>query len=710
MPRGASITVENAFVKGLITEYTAMNFPEQAVTECDNVVFGELGAVTRRLGMDYEAGASKIALSTITSRPLAYSEFKWYSTGPQGTVQMLVQQIGDILTFWTIDTGAALSAGKKTFTVNLFTYAAPGASADTISERTCQYTTGRSKLVVTHPLCDPFYISYDDETDTISVKKITIEIRDFTRLDDGLENDVRPTTITNLHKYNLYNQGWGAQTLTDTDGKTAIAFADWDRGRNDFPSNADVFWMYRNEDNEFRPNRADDTYIGNSPAPNGHYIYNAMDINRTAKSSFAGLPSVSAGVARPSCCAFYAGRVFYAGVAANDYSSTVYFTQIVDSDDKFGKCHQLQDPTAEELADLLDSDGGTISLPLIETVTAMKVVGDALYVLATNGIYIISGTSQTPFKATDYSVAYLSTIGATSALSIITVDGGLLWWNNDAIYALKLNESGSAEVINLSKPTIQKFINDIPNDNIAFIKGAYNRRDQIVRWIYSDRDDLTGYAYNRVLEFNIQSQAFYPFTIDTTLGPKVTGISTLGGQRGVEVLENVTTGAGVVTNNAAANVQVEVTNYIPNSELFKFTVTGPIGAAGVAAVTFGEISDPDNRDWTGFNSVGVEYNSYGVSGYRIRGDFLRKFQATPIEFVVENIDDGRLVIQGIWDYNFRNTFEYELYLTRPEVTHLMRRIKLRGKGRSLQIKFSAVGDHPFNLVGWSTFDTGGSLP
>lgn len=33
MPRSAAITVENNFTKGLITEFTAMNFPENAITE-----------------------------------------------------------------------------------------------------------------------------------------------------------------------------------------------------------------------------------------------------------------------------------------------------------------------------------------------------------------------------------------------------------------------------------------------------------------------------------------------------------------------------------------------------------------------------------------------------------------------------------------------------------------------------------------------------
>lgn len=712
MTRGASITVENNFTRGLITEFTAMNFPENAVTDADNVIFSELGKTTRRLGADFENGSVKTTLSSISSRPNAYSEFKWYSTGPDGTVQLMVQQVGDKLTFWSISTSAALSTGKKSFTVDLSTFAAPGVSADAISIRQCQFTTGRSKLVVSHPLCDPFYVSYDSGTDSIESTKITIKIRDFKRLDDSLEIDQRPTTLTNLHKYNLYNQGWYTTAPTYSGNLNVLTY--WDSQRSDFPSNADVWWTLRDDTGDdayyFAPAKANQGSLGNTPAPNGHYIYEAFDLDRTEKTGITGLPSEQSLQARPLAVAFYAGRVFYAGIAQDGFSDKVYFSQIIDDDSKFGHCYQQQDPTAEEVGDLLDTDGGVISLPLIETVTSMKVVGDALFVLATNGIYVISGTLQSPFKATDYSVSYLSTIGATGASSVVVVDGGLIWWNTDGIYALRQGQGGY-EVVNISKPTIQTFISEVPNENIPYIKGAYNRRDQLVRWLFSDADGTTGFAYNRILEFNLASQAFYPFTIDTSLGPVISGIVSIGGQRGVETLENVTNNAlTIVTNNAAANVQVEVTEFVPDSELFKFTIIGPIGTASAQAITFGELNDPNLRDWRSFDSVGIAYNSYGISGYRIRGDFLRKFQSTPIEFVVKNIDDGRCLVSGIWDYGFRYTFEYELYLTRPEVDYLLRRIKLRGKGRSLQIKFRSVEDNPFELTGWSTFDTGGTLP
>ena len=56
MPRQAATSAENNFSKGLITETTALNFPENAATETFDCVFTNIGAVYRRAGFDFEDG------------------------------------------------------------------------------------------------------------------------------------------------------------------------------------------------------------------------------------------------------------------------------------------------------------------------------------------------------------------------------------------------------------------------------------------------------------------------------------------------------------------------------------------------------------------------------------------------------------------------------------------------------------------------------
>ena len=587
------------------------------------------------------------------------------------------------------------------------TYASPGSTLADISSIPCQFTSGRGYLVVVHPLCEPFYVAYDADTDAITVTEILLEIRDFERLDDNLDIDERPATLSELHEYNLLNQGWGSISKVDGGG-TMQVLEYWDNERDDFPSNADTFWVFRNSGGLIDIRDVDKTYFGNTPSANGHFIYNALNIDRTAETGVTGLPTITSGSARPSSVVFYAGRAFYAGVGANQYSDKVYFSQIIDSDAKFGKCYQKNDPTSEEIADLLDDDGGAISLPLIETIVSMKVVADVLVVVATNGIYTISGTQQGPFKATDYTVTYVSSIGGASHLSVIEVDGGLMWWNNDGIYAVTRDNVGNFQVQNVSKATVQTLFNSIPSDNLPYIKGAYNKKDQLIQWLFSD--DTIGFTYNRILELNLASKAFYTYTIDQTAAPRLSGVITIGGQRITRVLEDVTDNAlVVVTNNALENVQIEIRTFSPNSELFKYTTTGLI-SSGSEGLTYSELWNEDLVDWATADGDGVPYSSYGVSGYRIRGNLLSPFNATPITFVVRYLETGRCLVSAIWDYGFRTSSTQELYLVRPEVDYLIRRVKLRGKGKSLQIKFESVENNQFILVGWATYDTGGTNP
>jgi hypothetical protein len=97
----------------------------------------------------------------------------------------------------------------------------------------CSFSSGLGYLFVAHPLCNPFYVSYDPVTDTISSGAITITVRDFERVEDSLAIDNRPSTLTDLHKYNLYNQGWYVTAKNATPG-TSNVLTYWDGARTDF--------------------------------------------------------------------------------------------------------------------------------------------------------------------------------------------------------------------------------------------------------------------------------------------------------------------------------------------------------------------------------------------------------------------------------------------------------------------------------------------
>lgn len=713
MPRGATIVVENNFTKGLITEFTAMNYPENSITDGDNCVFSELGSVTRRPGMDFEPGA-EVHSMVVTSFPNTYTEFEWASVSNDGTKTFVVQQIGPVLLFFE-NAGGAISSNRKSFSVNVSTFATAGTTVEQVSQFPCQFTTGKGYLFVVHPFCSPFYIQYHQDTDTITTAAIAIQVRDFEGVDDGLAIQTRPATLSNLHKYNLFNQGWYQTARTNTaadsdEGQLNNVLTFWDSQRSDFPSNSDIWWLFKNAGDVFVPQNIDKHAIGNTPAPRGHYIYDAFNINRTAVTGITGLPSKTAGRARPSSIAFFAGRIFYAGTSADGYSDQVFFTQIIESDDQFGKCYQANDLTSETVFDLIDSDGGTIRLSTISKVVALKVIGEVLIVIGTDGIFAIRGTENGPFRATDYTVEYVSNIGGVSHLSVVDIGGALLWWNNQGLYSLSKDQVGLSFVVeNVSKSTIQTVLDSVPAANKESVKGAFNRNSRLVQWVFSDILNSPAYEYNRILELNVISKAFYTYTIDRTLGPRLAGLVAISGSTLTTFTDTVVTSTeDLVVTSTDDPVTVSIIIETPGIEEFKYFTVGDIFSE-TEGFTYSEMSSPFHKDWTSFDDVGVGYDSFFESGYRIRGEFLRKFNSTPIAVVLRPESGGQVLFDGIWDYGERTTTVQQLYRDTLG-DYLVRRVKLRGKGRSLQLRFTSSGIAPFDIIGWSTFDSGGQVP
>lgn len=704
--RGFSNTIENNFTRGLITEYSAMNFPENAITEGDNCIFHELGTVSRRVGVDFESNGTVIPLNSITPNIGSYTEYVWFAVDNDGTITFIVQQVGDKLIFFTNDGENALTPNKKTFSVSLSSFKVAGVTTDALKNSICRYTSGKGYLFVSNPLCDPFVVSYNFATDSISTSRIEVKVRDFELIEDGTSTiDERPSALTNTHHYNLFNQGW----YFIEDGENVIT--QWKNYTGSYPSNSDVWWVYKNADEDFRPSRSNNISTGNTPAPSGHYIYNAWNIDRTSVSGIGALPSVTSGKARPSVLKFYAGRIFYGGVAASKYSNQVFYSQVIESDDQFGKCYQANDPTSETTYDLLDTDGGVVNLNQIESIVDLRVLGDSLLIFGTNAIVAIRGNDNGPFRATNFTIEFVSNVGINSPLSVVEVENTIIWWNNEGIYSITKDQVGiNFQVGNISKESIQTFFNSIPSINRQYIKGAYNKRDKIVRWVLSDNESLTGFNYNRILDLNVISKAFYTHTVDTTLAPRISGIfSVAGSGLNIQEVDVVHEGNSNRVISGGINVISSTIDFLPNVDIFKFTTTGNISGSSPGLI-YSELSNTDYVDWYSYDNQGVSFKSYGISGYRIRGELLKSFNSSVVSFVMRRDENQLLLIHGIWNYGEKTTSGQQVYKDNPNLDYVIRRVKLRGKGKSLQFKFENIGNAPFYLVGWSTFETGGTLP
>lgn len=389
-------------------------------------------------------------------------------------------------------------------------------------------------------------------------------------------------------------------------------------------------------------------------------------------------------IERPTAVEFFAGRAFYAGLATTSRGSNIYFSQIVEKADQFGKAYQKNDPASENFTDLLPDDGGIIRIPEIATVTRLFAYQNSLLVFATNGVWQISGSSGAAFLATDYVVKRLSDISCNSPHAFVAVRGIPVWWAEDGIFTVKFDANyGSFEVTSLTDSTIKSFILDIPSVNRQFVKGCYDVDADVVYWLYNSDMELDAadhYVYNAVLCMNSLSGAMYPWTISE--------------------------GDVVVRGHAYIADPTGSDNHRT-----KFTATIDAGG-GNEYLVWVEPRSTTYKDWGDYStSYGsdadhIDYDSYFITGYMIDGAPIKFFQSMYAFVYFEQEEDSSCYVQGLWD--FTNSGDsgkwstsqqaYNQFLEHRVANH--RRLKIRGKGKALQLKFSSESGKPFTIIGW----------
>ena len=386
----------------------------------------------------------------------------------------------------------------------------------------------------------------------------------------------------------------------------------------------------------------------------------------------AAIPSTTE---RPSTIASFAGRVWYAGLNGLGYNSSLFFTQIIEKPDQYEQCYQKNDPTSEDFSDLLPDDGGVIKIPEIGRIIKLFGFQTSLVVLATNGVWIISGSSGSGFAANDYIVRKLSSIGTDSPLSVVDYKGLPIWWGDDGINTIKFDPNyDSFSVISATDQSIKSFILDIPGLNRRFVKGCFDVNTEAVYWIFNDTASLTSsdyYIYNRALLLNGLSKAFYPWSI-------VTGGSTPD-IRGIAYCQE---GSRI------------------DDPVVKLTVTDG------TSLTYADVRDTAYVDW------GTEdYSSYFITGYRIDGQTQKFFQPNYVMVLMDELEDSSCYMQGVFDFTTSDTTGkwgtlQQIYnTTHPNRSIRMRRLKVRGKGRALQLRFESDTGKPFSIIGWSLWET-----
>lgn len=698
MPRGQNISVINSLSRGYLTEATPLTFPENACTDTINCVFDRTGFASRRPGFDFE---DRYGTTNITFTGCVVNSYLWLNVSGEGDVSFVVVQVGETLYYYKVLSEQSLSASKHSHTTSLSSFYSPGTTS--VATLDCQFSSGNGRMFVTNGHLESFYVSYDLASDSFTETELTLQYRDLIGdTADSLAVDNRPAvSVSGLdahHHYNLLNQGWTSTTL-----------ASWDTARTDMPSNADVSWYFKDTSDNFDFTIVDQRAVGNSPAPKGHFIYSIYNTNRSSNQSGATDSTISQ--ERVSNSAFFAGRIFFSGIKVTGENSKIFFTQILSSDAQYGLCYEANDPTSETLFDLLPTDGGVIDIQDAGTIYKMFPALNALIIFASNGVWTLTGSQGIGFTANDYTLSKVSSVRSISSKSFIDVEGIPYWWNLDGIYTVTLDpQTNAIKVISTTDTTIKTFYDTIPGESKQYAKGTYDSFTKKLHWIYKSAPSISfedKYVFDRMLTFSLITNAFIPWSIDTSR-VQIHAVVDIIGTSGAFGAVNVVDSAVNVTDSGTQVIDFENTSDSIDSVIKYFC---SFISGGTSTSTFAECANTNNVDWFSYDSIGQTYASYFIVGWKIKGNGLMKFQQNYVDVFSDGTVNGSYVITGLWDFasdasTNRWTIPQTMTTVGGDYTSAKHRVKLRGTGIACQFKISNNGNDPFKIFGWSVFESG----
>ena len=366
----------------------------------------------------------------------------------------------------------------------------------------------------------------------LAIRDTQVGAMDFLAVDD------QPVKMSYAHLYNLLNQGW-----------TPKLIADFYKGQNSpfFPGN-NLAQQYLKDvkTNAFKPSSVINMTFGNTPASRGHNKLTFFNQKRVAASNLvqnfaqlcaelgksfsevvddsftltdknnpnetdalAQVPDVKPRKPYVADICTYAGRIFYLS------GDVLLYSQVIAEDiTRADQCMTEADPTGEEFSDVVETDGGMLSLPDIGEGLKLQVVGDSLLVFGTRGNMVISGTANNIFTATAYSAGAVSAVPTQSPDSFVVTEYGVFYWGITGIYALGIGEGG-LQIKDLTTEKLLTFYGKLSNVQHQFCKGIYSSSKKKIYWFYPSNESLPR-RLDLCLVYDIQRDAFTPQQIVST--------------------------------------------------------------------------------------------------------------------------------------------------------------------------------------------------
>ncbi len=674
----------NNFVKGLITEAAELTFPEGASVDESNCDLRRDGTRRRRLGVVYE-GSNAFSSFTLSNSELTTTG-SWINVGGNANLEFLVLQKGSTLYFYN-KASTPFSNQVLSNSINLASYQhSSSAGAGTAK---CQFTSIKGNLVVSSPQINTIVIQYNTNG-TFTTSAVSFDIRDFEWQSNVLNLYGERSTVVNDQDrdYDSANAGWVGT-------KGAAAYTAYKSANTARPPLTHPWYAGKDTDGDFDQAEWKKVFGGTSRTAHGHFILDFFLKDRQTASGISSMTKATdPETARFKCAESFSGRVFYAGLDSAENSGTILFSRSVETIADLGICHQVNDPTSEYLSDLLDTDGGVIRIPDAVKIQKLYAYQNSLFVFAENGVWQIAGVDGV-FRASSFSVNRVTRVGLLQPETFVEAEGIPFWWSNSGIHTLTTDPvSGQGTEQNLTIPTIQTLWDDIDSTAKSRVTAVYDRVNKRIYWGYPNASESVVSKLNNFLILDIPLQAFFPWKVSDQ------------------------------TSNTDAIVGLAFYPTYTPANTGDPAVVLICREGSDSKITFGGFTGVTFLDWGSAN-----YSSFAETGYDFVGDLVTKksspyivtyCRVTETGFTgsesagYEAVRPSGLKISAAWDFAEDFGASQQVYRLKypvlPNSSNLndfnypedviTSRVKVRGHGRSMRIKYESEQGKDFLLLGW----------
>ncbi len=694
---------------------------------------------------------------TVPQYAFAVSTHAWPAPAGDGTKNFQVFQIANTLYFRDAEqeavSNSVATAVPSTYATLAFDGVGTGFLYNCTSSQAAQIklqsASGNGRIYFTSSAVVPFYAELLEDGTTIRLRACGVEegfsgvraitgqrlIRDFAGVEDGLEADENPGTLTAAHLYNLLNQGWPSARINSY-------FTDI----SSYPANNQQWFLGKDDLDAFDPNLLVLQDFGVAQAPRGRILLDALIGERDGQShAVSGITSpidfddeqdVKAATGWEAI-AWFAGRIWLAGEVNEKRSSGVYFSKTIETPSDAGKFYQQSDPSSEHFSDLLATDGGFIPIPEAGTIRRLVPFGSGLLVMADTGIWFVYGR-EGGFTANNFSVEKITNTGITGPDTVIRTGDNVLFWADNSIHMVAFGEQRAFLPIvqDLGETTVFKYYQLISRAARDSASSCYDPISKKAFWFWlSDANNDATYTSvkNRALIFDLRTGAFTTYSFayeDTPLFGVCCGFARQTPATPFiqeEVYDSL--GALVVDSLGATVTGLDLDDVLTTQDLIS-SIKLVVVSGSESAIRLAEFNSLDFADFEDFsNFTPVESSAYIVTGDDTCGTAQRNKQAIYVHSYFLRTERGfyadttakrasgcNMYARWNWNnsaagnrwsesqpaYRYRKPYAPGNHLTDTFDTGeeiIVTKLKVRGKGRALALRYESVTGKDWRLLG-----------